>query len=414
MHQYFFVLGKTPELSKAEIYTRLNRQGIGFSVLEHGPQYFILQTDQELNILSFFKNLGGSIKAGQILKEVAREEKSHVKIIENTATLSWLKENVFSSSDKRTNFGFSIYSSRKNVPFRLNHSLKKLGVRLKKELQQQGKISRFVTAKHADLSSVVVGQNKLIDQGADICAFLLELKVLFGKTLAVQDYKKSSEKDYGRPGRDAKSGMIPPKLARMMINLARLPEDQLILDPFCGSGTILMEALDLGYKNIQGSDISQEAVNDSQKNISWYLRQFGRKEAQTAVKICDAKKLPSCYPPGSVAAIITEPYLGPPLKGNETSEQLKRTIALLEEIYLQSFNKFTSVLKNGGTVVIVVPALLDRENNVFRLNIVQKIEKLGFVVQTFPEYITSNQRQALEYSRKGQRLIREIFVFKKK
>jgi len=69
-------------------------------------------------------------------------------------------------------------------------------------------------------------------------------------------------------------GMLPPKLARIMINLSRTPEGHLpekIYDPFCGTGTVLLEALSLGIQ-IAGSDLSEKMITATKKNTQWYYR----------------------------------------------------------------------------------------------------------------------------------------------
>ena len=80
----------------------------------------------------------------------------------------------------------------------------------------------------------------------------------------MQDIESYTKRDRERPKRDAKVGMLPPKLAQIIINLAagQLPEEKLqnicdiplgepiprrllgqtVLDPFCGTGVILQEA----------------------------------------------------------------------------------------------------------------------------------------------------------------------------
>ena len=85
------------------------------------------------------------------------------------------------------------------------------------------------------------------------------------QTEAVQPFEQFSARDFGRPGRDDLSGMLPPKLAIIMINLAQTPLNSILLDPFCGSGTILSEAVLLGYTNLIGTDISEKAIADSKK-----------------------------------------------------------------------------------------------------------------------------------------------------
>ena len=49
-------------------------------------------------------------------------------------------------------------------------------------------------------------------------------------------------------------GSMNPKLARCMVNLSRVKEGQLLLDPFCGTGGILIEAGLIGCR-VVGSDI---------------------------------------------------------------------------------------------------------------------------------------------------------------
>jgi len=80
--------------------------------------------------------------------------------------------------------------------------------------------------------------------------------------------------------------MLPPKLAQMMINIALTPtlsqrereKNISIYDPFCGLGTILIEALNSGYSNVYGSDLNEKMVEATSKNISFYLKQTTKAE----------------------------------------------------------------------------------------------------------------------------------------
>ena len=105
----------------------------------------------------------------------------------------------------------------------------------------------------------------------------LYLETLVAKVVHVQDVNWWSKKDYGRKKVDRKSGMLPPKVARIMVNLSQTPKDGVIYDPFCGSGTILVEALDSGFAAI-GSDISEKAVNDSVTNTNWFKKNKERSQ----------------------------------------------------------------------------------------------------------------------------------------
>jgi tRNA (guanine10-N2)-dimethyltransferase len=64
-------------------------------------------------------------------------------------------------------------------------------------------------------------------------------------------------------------GSMNPKLARCMVNLSRIKEGQLLLDPFCGTGGILIEAGLIGCK-VAGSDIYWKMKNGTAINLDYY------------------------------------------------------------------------------------------------------------------------------------------------
>jgi tRNA G10 N-methylase Trm11 len=275
MKKYFFVLGTNPELSLAELKAIFpnNKWELCASVA-------MADFSESLDAKKLMSGLGGTIKIGEMIKTVS---------LANRHALSDLvKKELFLEAKKlkdnlRFNFGFSFYGQK-----RLPGDFFKLGLAIKKDLRQIGIASRMVTSRDPILSSVVVEQNKLIEQGTEICLISDRGSVNIGKTLAVQPFKELSKRDFGRPNRDDFSGMIPPKLAQIMINLARRNDadfkDKTILDPFCGSGTVLMEAYLLGFKNIIGSDLSDKAVSDSVKNIDWII-DFKKDEKKNNIKI---------------------------------------------------------------------------------------------------------------------------------
>jgi len=64
-------------------------------------------------------------------------------------------------------------------------------------------------------------------------------------------------------------GSMSPKLARCMVNLSRVTEGQLLLDPFCGTGGILIEAGLIGCK-VVGSDVYWKMKNGTSINLDYY------------------------------------------------------------------------------------------------------------------------------------------------
>jgi tRNA G10 N-methylase Trm11 len=63
-------------------------------------------------------------------------------------------------------------------------------------------------------------------------------------TIACQDIDAYTKRDTSK-SRDMVVGMMPPKLAQIMINLATEGRKEIIYDPFCGLGTILIEAANM-------------------------------------------------------------------------------------------------------------------------------------------------------------------------
>jgi tRNA (guanine10-N2)-dimethyltransferase len=62
---------------------------------------------------------------------------------------------------------------------------------------------------------------------------------------------------------------LHPKIARAIVNLSQAKKQHTFLDPFCGTGGILIEAALIGA-NIVGSDIEQKMIEGSKKNLEFY------------------------------------------------------------------------------------------------------------------------------------------------
>ncbi len=73
---------------------------------------------------------------------------------------------------------------------------------------------------------------------------------------------------------------LPAKLSRVMVNLAAVPRSMEIVDPFCGSGSILLEAAKLGHPVI-GYDIDKKAVAAAQQKLSSFKSTVKSQDACT-------------------------------------------------------------------------------------------------------------------------------------
>lgn len=390
MKKYFFVLGSNRKLSLSEVFALFPDKN--WKVFDSVASF---DSESDLDAHQLISSLGGIIKIGEDFKEFS--------LANRRALSEFVKKTIMSEAHKKSpegkfNFGFSFYGSRK-----LPGDFFKLALAVKKDLKNLGFSSRIVTSKEQVLSSVVVEQNKLVDDGLELCFFVDKNKVFVGKTLAVQAFKELSKRDFGRPNRDDHSGMIPPKLAQIMINIARRDDsdyrEKTILDPFCGSGTVLMEANLIGFKNIIGSDISEKAVSDSQKNIEWINDLLKIEKKNIEIFQSDALLLGGKIEKESIDYIVCEPYLGPQRGFKDFDEVVEE----LNILYAKALNVFYDILKEGGRVVMIWPQF--RANN--------KTWKTSPNISNFkiePLIKGENQERTVVYGREEQKVWREIVL----
>ncbi|PLX22059.1 hypothetical protein C0584_00855 [Candidatus Parcubacteria bacterium] len=394
--KYFLILGSNPSLSLAEILAISGNDDNFQKVQAHDRRFVFIETKKEINCAELVKKMGGAIKIG-----IISMEKNNLGIADFIQTAGT------ANIDFKYKFGFSVYSQ-----VRMN--INRFAMEFKKYLKEDGVSSRWVTSKENDLSSVIVEQNKLVEKGVDFCVFKIGNIFYLGKTLAVQDFKGLSRRDYGRPERDDESGMIPPKLAQIMLNIAQVKEKTVFLDPFCGSGTILAEASVMGVKKIYGTDISQKAIDDSRKNLNW-LQRDERYNANFQLHKISATKVSEIIEE-EIDAVVTEPYLGP----QRGEHDLHKTVSELENLYSDSLKSIYQCLKKGADVVMVWPVFVSRAGDKKKL-FLDKINHSGFEIVPLinQEYLKNNmfslsQKGGIVYGRPGQKVWREIIHLKKK
>lgn len=402
--KYFFVLGNNPTLSIAEITAVFsdNQEIINNQILT-------LDSQKDIQATEAIKKLGGTIKLGIINSEV--DKRDYQKILKKILSIIEKKE-----INGKFKFGISCYSVKAIKE-------KRLGLDIKRSLQNKNISCRWVVSNEPTLSSVVVEQNKLTSKGVEIILTETKNKILIGQTLAVQPFKSLSFRDYGRPGRDDLSGMLPPKLAQIMINLAKpcysnsplltRREDggEVILDPFCGSGTILTEAMLMGYKNLIGSDVSEKAIKDTEANITWIKNNFQLPIIDYKLFHADTTQISKHIQPNSIDAIITEPYLGPQ-RGKINIEQ---TLKELNDLYSKALIEFNKILQPSGYIVMAWPVFcLNQKQNHLNpiLNNFKIINPLPLNLLNNKEIKLTN-RQTIIYGRQNQIVWREIVILKK-
>ncbi len=374
-HDYAFILGSHPKISLAEIASILPEG----TLTRHG-QVALYSSSTPIDGPSLMYRLGGTVKIVQIVGDFDEERLSE-----------WLFDRIETSS--KFHFGFSLYTLSTSLAKNKNlKTLHTLGLSLKKEMKADGISARFVQSKELALSSVIVHKERLLKNGVDVVILKDGAKLKFGYTLAVQPFQQFSKRDYGRPQRDSRSGMLPPKLARMMVNLSRPNKKSVILDPFCGSGTVLQEALLMDFTNVRGSDKSGKAVEDTIANLEWL--EF--KNIPVRKHVAERLVRDGIEKPESIDRIVFEGYLGKP---NPKKDELGALLSELNKLYLHTFAEFAKLLKPDGRIVAALPFwhFRDKEHH---LEINHILGAAGF----------KKEQEALLYRREQSTVGREVTI----
>ncbi len=384
----FFILGSQPDMSAAEI----SAVTPNLHITQQTGQVLLAETEEK-NLSQLQNRLAGTVKVGHIIAELPKL---------NISELSELIAGYSSTATgkNKISFGISVYDFGGGATTRsVEREIKSIGGGAKKILQELGRPVRFVTSKETMLSSVIVEQNNLLPSGGEYVLIVSKNKILVGQTEAIQDFKFWSARDFGRPARDPKSGMLPPKLARMMINLSGVnPEGKTLLDPFCGSGTLLNEAVLLGYNPVVASDISPKAIKDTKKNMRWLVDFFDLPQPDFSTHTIAAKDL-EVEP---VDVMVMETFLGRPRQRELDGLQLEKTIQELVPMYESSFKHLFELLKPHGVCVVAFPAFRMLNRTTEHLPLEEILENIGF-----------KTRSRHLYQRNNQVVARDIYVLTK-
>ena len=344
--------------------------------------------------------LGGSVKQVTVLERWPITTNLVTTLIEELSG-DWAQK-LFPDRG-RIEFGLSVYGASNSERAAGNRQ----GLRLKKELVHTGRPVRYVTSREPQLSAVTVKKNGLLEKGKELVFVKTASEVIVGVTTAVQDYEAYGRRDFGRPAANAKSGMVPPKLAQMMLNIANVNEQTILLDPFCGAGTILQEAVLMGVKEIYGTDADSRAVRESQENLRWLFKEFPKVQATVEITSRNARHI-------NVAAdvIVTEPYLGKPLRGHEPRPWLRQQAKEVQTLYLRCFEQWATKLRPGARVVMIWPEYVFPDGNI-RVDIEQAVANLGFrqeplLSDASATILNIPHPNMLIYARDGARVLRQI------
>ena len=378
--KYLFILGRNTKLSEAEILAYLEREEVSVISKEIKQNALLVETSKEINTAGIISNLGGTIAIGKVLISGSIQE--IIKYI-RTSEIYFGEE---------TNFPYSI----------LNFSSGKIEDEIKKKFKQE-KLKASLKP-----SGLIQSQNHEFYSGSpdklnkhEVNYFLFEGKEFsFGIIQAVYNTKEEEKRDMEKPERRQELA-ISPRLAKILINLSQVEENEILIDPFCGIGVILQEAL-LQNINVLGIDINRQAVKSAEKNILW-LRKNYNTIANSRLINADSRNIKLNFKAGGIAC---EPSLSVLLKEKPTRQEAERIINNYENLMISVLNNIKNYLKEKGKIAFTSPLIMTEKTRL-GCNIIKICENTGL------KPYSKNTIFPIQEFRTGQIVGREIWVLRK-
>jgi tRNA (guanine10-N2)-dimethyltransferase len=382
------ILGRQPRLGLAELEARFGAD----LVQPLGPHAALLEVEKPQQ-----SQLGGTIKITRVITTLPQNTWRAAERF----CLEELANDIAQAPEGKITLGLSAYGVRVTP-----RQLGRTALELKKMLRSHGRSVRVVPNTDTALNSAQVLHNNLTGKTGFELVFVASGKQLYiGQTISVQDVENYAQRDFYRPKRDAFVGMLPPKLAQIMISLSQPTTDATILDPFCGTGVVLMEAALQGYK-IAGSDIDQRMVDYTQTNLQWLAKTYRLKPSVTELVRADATTHRWQKP---LDRVVCETYLGKPLTALPDRQTLQHIINKSQVITRDFLQNLHAQLDPEARCTIAVPAWKSK-NGFIHLPIVDDLNKIGYNRVSF-SYADKND---LIYHRLDQIVARELLVLTRK
>ena len=444
------ILGRQGKLALAEL-----EQCFGAERVQPiGDEYALV--DAAINI----DHLGGTVKVAKLLTTL--DTTNPQKVFDYCR--KQLPKYASEYPEGKVQLGVSLYG--------LDMPLAKVNANvlsLKKAVKQTGRSVRAVPNTTAALSSAQTYHNHMAGpMGMELVFVRYGKQTLLGQITGVQNIDAYAARDQAGPKTDAFVGMLPPKLAQMMINMSGItntaqisepffkktksevqpdtllpgaksvsaqngllekmvaedgqnpteaqPEaasensvgekakDLRILDPFCGTGVVLQEAALLGF-DVYGTDLSEKMVDYSGVNLKWLVEKF---DLNTYVDIHHGDAIETSWQP-PIDAVVAETYLGQPFSAPPAPDKLSKVRRICNEIISRFLLNLAPQIGSNTVLCLAVPAWRSDSGRVTHLPLVTELEKLGYARVSLVHAASSE----LLYYREDQVVARELLILRK-
>lgn len=304
----FILSGEHETLPQAELCAALEAEGFAFSIHDQQQRVLLMTVDSEGAKIAT-QRAALVNHASIVTFEAPSKEKAILQSLKDIELNLWIRPKI--------RFGVKVTRIRREpIPFDIDDLQAKIGSQIWNAMDGQVKVD--LTNPEILFLGVINGE-----------------QFFFGPYLASRDrlgffQRRSPLRPFFVPS------AIHPKIARVMVNLSRARTGDYFLDPFCGTGGLLLEAADIGCTPV-GLDIDASILMGCRQN----LRHFGVPFNGT---IADARAPPMRY--GSVDAMATDPPYG-----RSSSTKGADVINLIQS----SLTPFAEILRQGGHLCLALP-----------------------------------------------------------
>ena len=401
------ILGRQPEISLAELESLFGAE----NVTPLGEYAALVNSEDPLPQT----RLGGTMKSAKLLTRLENTDL--------TGAFTYLQQSIPEHlkylPKGKLQLGVSVYG----YPATRDWLLKQM-LTLKKVIKKTGQSVRIIENKSEALEAAQVLYNKLTGPlGWELLLIKDGADILVAQSTAVQDIDAYAERDFERPMRDAFVGMLPPKLAQIMLNLAvgesyesrvmsqeepthssslitHSSHDVVVLDPFCGTGVVLQEALLMGFE-AYGTDISEKMVDYSTKNLEWLEQQYvinrhpepvegstqisphGRDDKpKWKTELGDATSHTWDFSRNTAndqrITIVCETYLGKPLTSLPNQQELDRIMSEPNSIAEGFLKNLAPQIQSGTKLCLALPAWSLGNGKFKHLKMLDHLTDLGY------------------------------------
>jgi tRNA (guanine10-N2)-dimethyltransferase len=307
---FFLLSGENESLPAAEVKSILEAEGYSYANAKEFDQVLRLETDV------------GSVQAVQV-----RSAYTRVCVLELFVSNANLPD--ISKAATETDFK-EVLQPGESFAVRINR-IKNYADQSLNTMVLEGKLGKQI------LNGTEGTKVSLKNPDKTFLGIITDEKLVFGLKLTDITSKTFSER---RPRKKPffHPSAMPSKMARCMVNLAHGKAEALVLDPFCGTGTSLIEATFIGCRAL-GVDAQRRMIGGTRKNLRFF------NIAAEGLVLADARKLPLF----KVDCLVTDPPYG------RSSSTLKSTTKqLVQDVLASAYG----LLGAGQRICIASPKTL--------------------------------------------------------